>query len=287
MLSSTHALALEYLSLLFSVRDRERLISVLCQRNPDLVTPIARDLVLAYDPIIRAIHNSVNLSAVLLDTEAFINDLIKISKPASEKKQAASVGDFVELLEKHQTSSHRFVHQVAKHAKEVTKWYQEYAVSCAANFRRHKSHDVSPAQHMLGEELRRAVDSLNPTDRHKVINDLDRYDSYFSSLSKSSSQRAKTVLSSGSSTHYGPGLFLAQWQAILDATEITPAEEDGPVRRGVNADVKEAARVDVDGEKKGDEAAEDEAAKQTVAAPDMSAIVSLLGKKFWEILRGE
>ena len=285
MSSSTHALALEYLSLLLSIRDREELIRILCQHNPDLVTPIARDLVSAYDPIIRAIHDAVNLSAVVGDTEAFINDLIKVSKPASEKSPAASVADFVELLQRHQGSTHRFVHQVAKQGREVTEWYREYAESCAANFRQHASHDTDSAQYRLIEDLRRAVDSLSPGDRDRVVHDLDLYDAYFSSLSRSSSQRAKSVLLNESNSHYGPGMFLAQWQAILDATEITPAEAHGKVRKGVNAHVKEAARIDVDGEKKGDEAAKDEAAKQTVKAPDMSATVGLLRKKLWEILR--
>ena len=72
----SHGLALEYLSLTLAVRDREQLVSIFCRQNPDLLTPIARDLVAAYDPVIRAIHQAVNLSGTVADAQAFIDALI-------------------------------------------------------------------------------------------------------------------------------------------------------------------------------------------------------------------
>ena len=76
-----HAKALEYLSLVLAVRDRTEIVRVLCQRNPDHLTAAIRDGVDAYTPMIREVHQAVNLSDTLWDFERFLTDMLKISKP--------------------------------------------------------------------------------------------------------------------------------------------------------------------------------------------------------------
>ena len=80
-------------------------------------------------------------------------------------------------------------------------------------------------------------------------------------------------------------MYLARWQALLDATEITPADLKGKVRTGASPDVKDAARVDVDGKKKGDDEAEKKVDEDLPNAPDVTKTVRLLSDKFWELLR--
>ena len=80
-------------------------------------------------------------------------------------------------------------------------------------------------------------------------------------------------------------MYLARWQALLDGTEITPAEAKGKVRTGASTDVRDAARVDVDGKKKGDEGVEKDVEKQLPSAPSTAKTVRLLDDKFWEMLR--
>ena len=282
--TSNHALALEYLSIVLSIRDREQIIATFCRHNPDLFTPIARDLVSAYEPIIQAIHNAVDLSGTVSDAERFINDLIRTSKV--KPGEVASIEDFVKLLEQHQGSSHHFIHQVTKNGKEITEWYREYAHLVAKQFRRSSSEIeiTEESAGVLTKTLNSLVESLTPVEQNTITEELDQHATYLSSLSSSSS-RSATILSSGKSTTHGPGMYLARWQAFLDATEITPADPNGEVRTGASNEVRDAARVDVDGEKKGDGEVEKDVNDKLPNAPDTTKTIRLLGDKFWELLR--
>ncbi|KAL8937892.1 MAG: hypothetical protein Q9216_004198, partial [Gyalolechia sp. 2 TL-2023] len=139
----THTLALDYLSVHLSILDREKLIRVLCHHTPDHLTTSVRELVKVYDPIIRALHNAVDLAAGVSDLQAFLDDLIALSlldKTSSsgdrsgnggvkmKKKRVPTVQDYVRLLQKHQKSSHVFIHQALKNGKELSQWYREYAL---------------------------------------------------------------------------------------------------------------------------------------------------------------
>ena len=68
---STHKLALEYLNVQLSIRDRKQIIQVLCHSSPDHVTSTVRVAVAAYEPVIRNIHDAVDLSDTLFDFEVF------------------------------------------------------------------------------------------------------------------------------------------------------------------------------------------------------------------------
>ena len=280
---TTHALALEYLSLKLSIRDREQLIDVLCRRNPDLVTPTARDLVSAYDPIIRGVHNAVDLSDTVSDAQSFLDDLIRLSKPNSSKSSQVSVQDYVKLLETHQDSSHKFMHQVCKNGKDLVTRYKEFAKKLAAGFR--ASNDDATRVSSTAGRLNGLLNDLSPPDRNAVIKEVDRHGKYLKDLSDSSSVRIKATLENNQKTTYGPGVYLARWQALLDNTEISPSQPESEVRKAGSEEAKEAARMDVDGEKRGDGIAGKVIEEQTVKAPAVDVTVKLLMSKFWEMLR--
>lgn len=169
-----HDIAMEYYSTLLSIRDREELTKILCKLQPDLLTSAVRDLVSAFDPVIRGIHNAVDLSGTVTDAENFLNDLVKISKPkrgagsrtgsrANSRSSSPApipadppasltdnggvfsqasiptVEDYVRLLRKHIPSSHKFIHQLTKNAPDLTNQYLDFAKDCAAEFRVHNT----------------------------------------------------------------------------------------------------------------------------------------------------
>jgi hypothetical protein len=154
-----HDIAMEHYSTLLSIRDREELTKVLCKMQPDLLTSAIRDLVSAFDPIIRAVHNAVDLSGTVTDAENFLTDLIRTSKPKDVNSGTAdgtaharsitdttaagtpTVEDYVQLLRKHMPSAHKFCHQVVKNAPELSKQYLDFARTCVSEFR---VHDSSP-----------------------------------------------------------------------------------------------------------------------------------------------
>lgn len=282
--STAHSLALEYLSLKLSVRDREQLIEVLCRRNPDLVTPTARDLISAYDPIIRAVHNAVDLAGTVADAQAFIDDLIKLSKTQSNKSSQITVEDYVKLLEKHQNSSHQFLHQVCKNGKELAAWYKDFVHMVASKFRV-LDEGVPKLSDSAEAKLKALVADLSTSDRDNVLEEVHRHAEYLKQLSDSSSARIKATLEKKSTTTYGPGVYLARWQALLDNTVITPSQPKGQVRKAGSKEAKEASRTDVDGEKEGNANAEKQVEEEAVKAPYVGTIVKLLMSKFWEMLR--
>lgn len=120
---------------------------MLCKSTPDNLTQTMRDGIAAYEPIIRAVHNAVDLSETIGDVERFVKDMIRLSRSAEARGRDAArvgkappepptVGDFVQLLKKHQGASHRFIYSCAKNGPEVTGWFQDYARKAATCFKR-------------------------------------------------------------------------------------------------------------------------------------------------------
>ena len=266
MSEQQYKISLDYLALQLAIRDREELVKVLCHHQPDLLTSSVEDLVKVYEPIIRALHNAIDLSAGMSDLQSFLHDLVEMSQLTGKntEKQAISVEDYVRLLRKHQGSSHRFINQALKNGKELHQWYLGYAKHAAEQYRQTK-HDVQPLKDSredgdaaagdLSKQLSDLCSALSDQDRSAVYSELDAHAKYLHSLNQESHQRLKKVVhNSGtekSEISYGPGTFLAKWQAYINATPITPATAEGEVRHGGSDSVQEATRVDVDGSKKG------------------------------------
>ena len=289
--------SLEYLALQLAIRDREELVKVLCHHQPDLLTSSVEDLVKVYEPIIRALHNAIDLSAGMGDLQSFLHDLVEMSQISGKKteKQSISVEDYVRLLRKHQGSSHRFVHQALKNGKDLSEWYMGYAKHAAAQYRQ-KNNDVQPLKDSpedgdagagdLSKELSDLCTALSDQDRSTVYSELDEHAKYLHSLNQESHRRLKLVVQNSgtekSEISYGPGTFLAKWQAYINATSITPAIAEGEVRNGGSESVQEATRVDVDGSKKGTSHPLRE--NTDPRPPDVSNTLRLLRPGFRELL---
>lgn len=263
LLESQHKLALNYLAIHLAIRDREEIVKVLCHHQPDLLTSSVDDLVKVYDPIIRALHNAVDLSAGTSDLQSFLHDLVDMSRQTGKnaKSESKSVEDYVRLLKKHQGSSHRFIHQALKNGKELSQWYLDYAKHAAAQYRQRSSDAPSVSEDGvagagdLSQDLSKLFSDLSDEARPTVLSELDKHAEYLRLLTRESQCRMKTVIrntaTDKSEMSYGPGIFLAKWQALINATPITPGDVEGQVRHGGDDSVREATRVDVDGSKKG------------------------------------
>lgn len=296
-------LALEYLAIQLAVRDREQLIQVLCHSSPDLLTSSIRTIIPAYDPIIRALHNAADLSGSVSDLEAFLNDLIKVSTVDSKAKKGesapASVEDYCRLLQRHQGSSHRFIHQVLKNSKELKQWYYDYAAHAAKQYkqtteRKFDDEDLGIAgAGDFTQNLENLISPLPSTDIAQILSEIDAYANYLASLSYSSTNSMKTIIRELSSsddskiaTQKGPGIYLSRWQALMDQTPITPATSKGPVRSGRSESVRDATMVDCDGEKKGGgDVVGEENSEASGGPPDVSCTIRLLGPGFKDLLR--
>ncbi|MCJ1453702.1 hypothetical protein MMC28_004050 [Mycoblastus sanguinarius] len=292
-----HALALDYIAIRLAIRDRQELINILCHHQPDLLTSSVREAVSAYEPIIRALHKAVDLSGGVSDLQAFLTDLIGISKVDDNSKQSnlPTVEDYCRLLKKHQGSSHRFIHQVLKNGKNLTEWYHDYAFHATAQYRQKLSpRDTSDtlsgtAAGDFTSHLEGLVATLPAQEKSVVLDEINKHADFLSSLTLGSTTSMKTAisnLSAGKSemTH-GPGIYLYKWQALMDETPITPATAHGPVRNGKSESVRDATGVDTDGVKKGGKAGPNRGTDQAVlTAPDVSHVVRLLVPMFRQVL---
>ncbi|KAF1834588.1 hypothetical protein BDW02DRAFT_549907 [Decorospora gaudefroyi] len=260
-----HSVAMEYLSTYLSIRDREELTKVLCKANPDVLTSTIRDAVGAMDPVIRAIHNAVDLSGTVTDAEAFITDLVKTAKPkkkpgnksretsksrpsspepASGLEQEASaaptVEDFVQLLKKHAPSMHRFLHQVTKNAPELASDYLIYAKRIFSEFRvderaKEAEEKGEGGAGNMTAPLHSLFETLPKEQQEELKKLLDQHGEHLSTVKSTSQARLESIMKPSTSspgTTHGPGMYLSRWNALLDSTLISPATIHGPVRKG-------------------------------------------------------
>ncbi|KAF2202761.1 hypothetical protein GQ43DRAFT_301259 [Delitschia confertaspora ATCC 74209] len=257
-----HSILQDFYSTLLSIRDREELTKILCKMQPDLLTSLVRDLVSAYDPIIRAVHNAVDLSGTVSDLQAFLDDLVKVGKRKTNgsgvkggdagvdgaqdgDSDIPTVEDFVSLLRKHIPSAHRFMHQVAKNAPDLVNQYREYAKSCIAEFQvrdaSSQMQDEEAAAGSMTQPLNALFAGLQKEEQERLRKILDRHATHLSHLKDTSTVRLKRLMNIQQPHHkkshlrrtmHGPGIFLARWRALLDTTLITPSAKEGTVRHG-------------------------------------------------------
>lgn len=262
-----HSVAMEYLSTYLSIRDREELTKVLCKSNPDVLTSTIRDAVTGMDPVIRAIHNAVDLSGTITDAEAFITDLIKTAKPKKkgtrsretsksrpsspdlasildqEASDAPTVEDFVQLLKKHAPSMHKFLHQVTKNAPDLAQDYLVYAKRIFSEFRvderakEAEERGEGGAGNMTAP-LHSLFETLSKDKQEELKTLLDQHEKHLTTLKSTSQTRLESIMmpapssQNGKGTTHGPGMYLSRWNALLDSTLISPATIHGPVRKG-------------------------------------------------------
>lgn len=197
-----HDQALEYLAIQLSIRDRKEIIDVLCHSSPDYFTQSVRELVDAYDPVIRQMHNSINLSGTVGDMELFIRDMIKLGRIQTDSKGRSTVptiGDFVMLLRKHQFSCHTFIHQACKNGPELTDWYLIWSKNAASQFKRS---GTGPDQNQptdagdLNRDLNKMFASLPEEQQKRIVPILDAQIKYLDEMHASSRQRLNAVLHS-------------------------------------------------------------------------------------------
>ncbi|KGQ12778.1 hypothetical protein BBAD15_g1462 [Beauveria bassiana D1-5] len=281
-----HALCLQYYSALLSIRDRDAITRVLCRQPPDLFTKALKEVAAAYNPMIRIVHERVDLGDHLQDLQEFITQFVRVS---THDSGAATVEDYVKLLNDHKPLLHKFVHAVAKNCPQVWRDIREWSNASIVRFRQQMASDATRSA--MDESLDGLVSGLDDVARAKVLAAVDAHASYLATLKKGSDARltqlaAQKTSSSGSGS-WGPGIYLARWQDILDDTLITPASAAQPaaVRRG--ADVRHLATLGKTGVAGGDLVAEQTAGGQRTVprAPDVNIVVGQLGEAFTALMQ--
>jgi len=288
MSEAQHTQALKYHSNVLSIRDREELVNMLCRQHPDLLTQAIREVVAAYDPIIRSIHNGVDLGDGLTDLQAFLSDLIKTTQPKSSGAKTSedfpSVQAYIDLLHKHIPRSLHFLHLIAKNCPDVKEVFLQYAKRALSAFRKPEPADkASPsgggsggAAGTMTPALQNIFSQLKPTEKAPIEAVLNEHASYLASLRALSMQDTTQ-----NAALYGCVPYVARWNALLDETLITPATVDGPVCRG--KDVKNTDSKD--GGMGKDVAQQRQAIAEMSTRPAVGVVLKAFGPKFTAVLQ--
>ncbi|RYP75472.1 hypothetical protein DL771_002357 [Monosporascus sp. 5C6A] len=258
-----HSQLLEYYSARLAIRDREMIVDALCRQNPDFTTSVLKEVLAVFDPMIRAIHQNVDLRKHLGSLQKLLADLIKTGKPkksnADNKQQDAgsvppSVDDYVDLLRRNRYMLFEYLHDVAKGCPELRETWRAWAKHAVQAFRHDarstdasRSNDASDAPEpktqdlsagSMDVDLKRLFDRVPAGARNSALAEIDAHAKYLQTLEEISAERMQRILDGpaesrpGTGRMSGPGMYLAQWQSLLDNTIITPESKQGPLRRG-------------------------------------------------------
>ncbi|EGR48793.1 uncharacterized protein TRIREDRAFT_78037 [Trichoderma reesei QM6a] len=297
-----HALCLEYYAALLSIHDREAITSVLCRQPPDLFTQAIKDVVSAYEPMIRIVHSRIDLRFYLEAVQSFLSDLLREDDEGEDDNAGASVEDYVVLLRKHRGMLYKWVHDFARNCPEVWREFPAWGQAIATRFRKpdaeQEDHD-DEAKACMEDQLNELVGSLDGSAKEHVLRAVDRHAEYLASVTELSQRRLQAVidaaarLSTDSSMSVRtrdsePGIYLSQWQSLLDSTKITPASKQGPPRRGEDVKyISTMGKLGLGGgnskrRRQGRSKIEEE---DGIKAPDVSVVVDALGEAFRDVIR--
>src|SRR3569833_578465 len=256
-----HALCISYYSAVLSMDDREKLTSDLCRQNPDLFTQAVKELVAALDPVIRQLHDVIDLKEHLGDAEIFVEKFLEVGKGkkpdlrngnGSAQRIPSTTKDYVELLRHNKQLLYKWLHRVASQTPPVRDMFRDWAVETIKVFRdtnpesptrdsaaRTGSYDSSGAG-TLSAELNKLYVALPEEKQKSVLSVLDLHAAYLNSLEMTSTMRVQEILNElGGNGQMGddsslsnPGVYLVRWQNLMDNTLVTPEKADGAPRRG-------------------------------------------------------
>ncbi|KAI0402713.1 hypothetical protein F4802DRAFT_342457 [Xylaria palmicola] len=296
-----HTSCLEYYAAKIAIRDREKISDVLCSSSPDVTTAVVLEGIAALDPMIRVVHQSVDLRKHLGAVENFLTDFIKTVKPKAQdgslKSNPLTVGDFVKLLRRNRHLLWAYLHDFCSGCPDLRDTWRDWMNDAIKAFQRkstgdqHESNDLqTPGAGDMGPSLQDAVNKLSDSQKKSVYESIEAHSKYVYTLREQSRAKLQKVLEElherrqpDAKDMMGPGIYASRWQALLDETMITPSTPNGPLRSGKDVKGLRAMR------KPDDQANTDtsEAIATTLQQggtgpepPDVSAVVAALGEEF-------
>ncbi|KAI1306402.1 hypothetical protein F5Y03DRAFT_141309 [Xylaria venustula] len=292
-----HNLCLEYYAAKIATRDRELIVEVLCNSNPDLTTAIVLEGLAALDPMIRVVHKNVDLRRHLSAIETFLTDFIKTTKPKTQENSSAStllpVQDFVRLLQRHRRLLWSYLYDFCKGCPDLRDTWRGWMKNAIKLFRRqskaeqNENNDINDMESML----QGAFGKLTDAQRNAVRENIDAHSQHLTLLGELSKKKMQNIIDAvhgrnGANPENisGPGIFASRWQALLDETLITPLAPNGPLRQGKDVKGIRAAR------KLDDKSSLDPLGTNTAipernentgpVPPDLSSVMETLGPEF-------
>ena len=246
-----HSRCHQYFAELIMTRDLEEIINVLCRQTPDLFTQALKDIVATFDPIIREIHDHIDLREYVSATESFLTDFINLSKgtPAPPSRLSSftaafrkadtveartpSVEDYVDLLRRNNHVIYRWVHQIAARCPTIRDEFHAWAKESAKVFQREtKESPSSPTNPEPGHEGAGALSndlqnlwlSLPPETRSNILPSIDAHVKYLAELKQLSRARMQRILDNIRSMSPTPSPANSQFLATASYSHPSSSE---------------------------------------------------------------
>ncbi|KAK4234887.1 PX-associated-domain-containing protein [Achaetomium macrosporum] len=214
-----HTQLSEYLSALLGARDRDEIASALCRQNPDLFTQAIKDAVASFEPMIRTVHQRVDLREQVSAAEGFVTDFINTIKtkksapgqPGSAAEVLApSVEDFVILLRENRHLVYNWFHQLASQCPDLKDEFCVWAKETIKVFRQSGQTPSKPesngeissidkkqrtgAAGSLSSNLQELFASIPPETQSRILPAIDAHAAYLSALEDLSLTRMQRIL---------------------------------------------------------------------------------------------
>lgn len=209
-----HADLLSLLELSLARRDRVELIRILTadETLPNAVNTFFK----FFFPIIEELHRAVDLSAGMADMQAFLTDLIALSR------ESGSASRFYELVTKHEGSFVRFANQILNKSPTLTEGYTGWYRHCLKAY--------TARQLDVGALLGGVPESKRP----EVEAELDAYAAYMLDKERISIDRLGKMLGKGDADGGGFGEWLGVLSDVQRSSPVTPRQPKTEARQQIH-----------------------------------------------------
>lgn len=261
-----HEVALEYLAIQLSIRDRREGVQASCKEKPDILSTIVKEQLGLLTPILKAAtEGKLDLGQVITIQKAYIEDVLKTAK--GRKDRAAGVDDFYAMLQRHVPGLWKFLSDGANRCPSLREAIYGWCRDSLHEFRSAETQKGELRTGAMTQPLSQLFQGLEEVKQQAVRSALDDHASFMLGMRMRSGDVLQDMLGGQSKPdQVGPSPVLPRLNALLDAQLLTPTSFRGPVRTG--ASVNKMA-----GQQSG------------TAAPDTSVVLEALGKPFRNYLR--
>lgn len=256
-----HDLAMEYLGIQLSIRDRRMGVQVICKDKPDLLSPIVKEMVALITPLLSILHDGkFDIGQVITLMKSWMEDFIKTAKVTS--KYTPTVADFYALLQRHLVPFWKVLHDGTVKCPSLHAAVEAWCHEAYVQFRLPGEKDGESRTGAMTGALQAMYGDLPAAEKQAVAAALDEHAGYTAAVSMTNRMLLQEVLDKRCSpAQVGPSPMLPRWHALLDVQLLTPATSLGQVRTGRSTGLVE--------KKEG-----------MIEAPNSSVVVSALGKAF-------
>ena len=213
--SDYHSTLLTYLSNLLSVRDRTTIADALANTTPDLLSTAVRDMVDAWEPILRTLHQNLDIRVYMENSQQFMDDFLTCAK-IKEGKPAPTVGEFAAMLNRQRPWLFEWLQSAGAKCPELAQEFRQWAKSSARMCMRSKQ------EQEFCDQVTKLWEGLAETRRAEIGGVLDKHADRLDSMKQSSRIRLQKVVDSMGSSTVTDALATAPSSSISSGANTAP-----------------------------------------------------------------